>query len=307
MNGSSSTAGWYPDPGGSGQLRFWDGVRWGSDLRPPGSVSAGPTPAGTHRRSDRRGTTAVVIALVALLVVVAVVLAVIRPWDRSTEITAPPPTPTISAGNDGEPTPSATPTGAPETSTPSDDSTDAGTVACAFVADTRQSYPSDGRVHGGGLSFAAITDWSAPSDDPLAWADDDAAQRTDPVPGWFNFIAVGALRAEDGFPTSVKGAARAATQCMVTSSGWYPDPTKVEVKTDQAMKVSGQSAYTVTTDVYEPPEVTDDPAILGDRITVVIVDTGTPGQLGIFVYTASLGRQEILDATATAMTTLSVD
>ena len=315
MNASGPPPGWYPDPGGSGQLRYWDGTRWGADLRPAGSVPPGPSstdPSLNHspRSGDRRRTAAVVIGLTALLVVVAVVLAVIRPWDRSTEITAPPPTPTISAGNDSDPTPTPTPSGSPTpeaTPTPSDDSTDSGSVACPFVEDVRQAYPSDGRVHGGGLSFGEITGWSAPSDGALAWADDDASQRTYPSTGWFNFASVGALRAEDGFPPAVKGAARAATQCMVTSSGWYPDPTKIDVVTDQAMKVSGHSAYTVTTDVYEPPEVTDDPAILGDRVTVVIVDTDTPGRLGIFVYTASLGRQEILDATATAMKSLSVD
>lgn len=315
MNGSGPSAGWYPDPGGSGQLRHWDGARWGSDLRPAGSIPSGPSVPGPNppnRPPGRRGAVAVVIGVVTLVVVVAVVavvLVVVRPWDRSTEITEPPPTPTISAGNDGDPTPTPTPTGSPTpqtTPTPSDDSTDAGPVACPVVNDVRGAYPADGRVHGGGLSFTEIPGWSRPTNGPLDWADDDASQRTFPSPGWFNFVAVGALLARDGFPTSVKAAARSASQCMVTSSGWYPSPTKVEVVTDQATTVSGRSAHVVSTDVYEPPEVTDDPAILGDRVTVVVVDTGTPGRLGVFVYTASLGRQEILDATAAATKTLRV-
>jgi hypothetical protein len=28
-------AGWYPDPGGSGGLRLWDGRTWTAQLRPP--------------------------------------------------------------------------------------------------------------------------------------------------------------------------------------------------------------------------------------------------------------------------------
>jgi hypothetical protein len=31
---ASPPAGWYPDPDGSGQLRYWDGGAWTNDLRP---------------------------------------------------------------------------------------------------------------------------------------------------------------------------------------------------------------------------------------------------------------------------------
>ncbi len=36
MDSNSQQAGWYPDPAGSGNERYWDGSNWGTDTRPPG-------------------------------------------------------------------------------------------------------------------------------------------------------------------------------------------------------------------------------------------------------------------------------
>lgn len=32
--GGSPAAGWYPEPGAAGTLRYWDGTRWTEDRRP---------------------------------------------------------------------------------------------------------------------------------------------------------------------------------------------------------------------------------------------------------------------------------
>jgi hypothetical protein len=72
--------GWYPDPGGSGQSRFWNGSEWTHDLRPAqptGSPGADPTRAVAEERSaGDRARTALIVgagAQIVLYVVMAFV------------------------------------------------------------------------------------------------------------------------------------------------------------------------------------------------------------------------------------------
>ncbi len=57
----AAAAGWYPDPGGSASLRYWDGTRWTDAL------SAAVPPAGRHAARDDTRTWALVAHLSALL------------------------------------------------------------------------------------------------------------------------------------------------------------------------------------------------------------------------------------------------
>jgi hypothetical protein len=41
---STPAAGWYPDPGGSGRQRYWDGTAWTQHLRPPEAAAAADVP-----------------------------------------------------------------------------------------------------------------------------------------------------------------------------------------------------------------------------------------------------------------------
>lgn len=61
-------AGWYPDPAGSGQQRYFDGSTWTANYAPPaGATMAGPPPKKSNRGKIILG---VVGAVVVLLVVV---------------------------------------------------------------------------------------------------------------------------------------------------------------------------------------------------------------------------------------------
>jgi Protein of unknown function (DUF2510) len=46
-SGSTTPAGWYPDPAGSANLRWWDGSTWTAHLAPPPTPAPAPAPAPT--------------------------------------------------------------------------------------------------------------------------------------------------------------------------------------------------------------------------------------------------------------------
>ena len=48
MNALPPPPGWYPDPGGAGGQRWWDGTRWTEHVSAPGV--ARPVPANPVRR-----------------------------------------------------------------------------------------------------------------------------------------------------------------------------------------------------------------------------------------------------------------
>ena len=57
----AAASGWYPDPAGSGSLRFWDGTRWTE------AISSAVPPAGPHNARDDTRSWALAAHLSALL------------------------------------------------------------------------------------------------------------------------------------------------------------------------------------------------------------------------------------------------
>src|SRR3954468_13297307 len=69
-------AGWYPDPSGSGQQRYWDGQQWAAPVQAPVAVQPQPgyyqpvaAPAAAKKQFWKRGwfiTLAVIVLLIAI-------------------------------------------------------------------------------------------------------------------------------------------------------------------------------------------------------------------------------------------------
>jgi len=302
--------GWYPDPGGGGQFRYWDGTSWSARTSPT-ETAAGPSPGtdpGRPRRS--RSGPAATIGLVSLLIVVVLVtLFVLRPWDRGLEITGDPPTPTVSAWDDGAsptPTPTFTRRTAPSPSDqPSGSDTSHGTVACPHGDPAaRAAHPSDGRIHGGGLSFAAIPGWATGDQAAgMSFAYDVDTQEFHLGADWFALSAVGALRTSDGFSTP-KQAADAITRCAA-SSYWYADLTRTDPVHSRAVRIDGHQGWSQRTRVFV--DRADLPQIKGDQLEVTVVDVGEPDYLAVYLGQATIDDAYTTNAMQAAVASLQVD
>lgn len=299
--------GWYPDPGGSGQFRYWDGRSWSPQLSPhpsaPPPGQTGPTP----QRGRRRGAAGAVIGLVAVLVAAAVVvLLVVRPWSGVKDITDNPPVNTVSPGDDGasptptpSPTPSPTPTPTPSAKTPQ------GRVACPEGDPyARDQHPTDDRTHGGGLSFATLPDWDVdPQVGGLSFAYDVSSNAYQVADSWFALSAVGALRIADGFDDP-QHSATAVVQCISTTS-FYENLRSIEPVHSKAVTVDGHPGWSIRAKFL--CDVEGHPEIKGDLVDVIVVDVDGGESLGLYLGTATIDDRTTTAAMEAAITSLQVD
>lgn len=319
-----STPGWYPDPAGApNRFRYWDGQAWSPETTDqPGAAPLGSGGGGGQRpgrqqgrgRDGRRlGPVILVIAFAVALVVAGVLvfrgLFATRPivdpgplpsstvsgWDDSSPTAEPEtPTPTPSAPS---PSPSPTPTPSPEPSS------DEPVQPCPQGRPTvRQDHPSDGRVHGGGLSFPRVSGWDSTSGSGFSWAYDVGAQRKLLEPEWQASLAVGALFTGDGFDEP-RRAAELVMQCMITS-GFYDQTAERENVWSKAVTVDGRPGWSIRSEVR-----IDDPQIEaeGDTVDVIVVDTGSPESLAMFVGAVSIGDSGLLTTLNSTIDTLRVE
>ena len=274
--------GWFPDPDGThGRSRFWDGSHWTAQTAQTASIAS--TRADEHHgpRSRHRGRTTVAIVLLALAVLTLGVVVLVRTSGRgSTEITEPPPAPTISAGDDGaspssSPSPTAT---APSTTSPTavrPDPSGSRPERCdERVPDQLPAPATDGRIHGGPLSFPAadLPGWSGPISETRIPYGRDTAQLylvdRNETRGWQSSATVGVTAFPD-YPGS-KDAANTILQCVVTSSLYL----------SMTVEISSTSAKSITVDGVAATRVDavidfDDPSLKtkGSRLWIIVVDT----------------------------------
>ncbi len=289
-----SLPGWYPDPARTpGRFRYWDGHTWSpvtttNPADPPPSPPSAPAEP-RRRRGPLIGVLAV--ALVLIIVAVFVVRAVIIGGAGVTE--DPLPASTVSGFDDRSPTPTPTPTPPPSdspTPTPSSASRPP-LVACPVgEPDARQTYPADGRIHGGDLSFPAQPDWDLSRlSTGLSWAYDVNGQELRIQPDWFAMFAVGALSVVDGFEHPEQ-AAEAVMQCTATSN-FYEGFTGRKDLHAKAMTVSGRPAWSVRAEIYVD---TDRTTLPGDVVDVVVVDLGGPESLAMFWGAVPIGDEDLI-------------
>ena len=297
-----SLPGWYPDPAGTpNRFRYWDGRTWSSDTTDDpaaGPIGAGGGGgAGSPPGQDRRGRLGPLIAALAVLVVLVLIgVLVVRGLFADRPIVDPGPLPssTVSGWDDSSPTTDPeTPTPTPSASqpTPTPTSTPTPTEAqplqpCPEGRPTvRQDHPADGRIHGGGLSFPEVKGWRDNSGSAYSWAYDVGAQnKVVESPSWYADLAVGALFTGDGFDEP-RRSAELVMQCVITS-GLYPYFTDRVNTWSKAVTVDGQPAWSIRADIeVDDPDLTTK----GDTVEVIVVDTGSPESLSMFIGAVNIG------------------
>lgn len=188
--------------------------------------------------------------------------------------------PTVSAWNE---TSSASPSDSP---TPSDPpaSTSGSAVPCPDTDPGSGGTVVGGRLQSGGLSAATIDSWEPPADRfYLAGVTDMISQQKQIAPAWESSSAVGAVSTTDFANPQL--AARGLTQCFA-SSGYYRNFKGLKTIQEEAVTIDGRSGYRISTEVYVDGY---GPDITGDVIDVIVVDTGIPGTLGVYISSVTIG------------------
>ena len=288
---AGSLTGWYPDPGGArGRYRYWNGTSWSAETTddPRQLPPADPGGAG-GRRSRRWG---LIIGVLTLVVIIVVTLSVII--TRGLPSAEPPlPTSTVVGGDDSSPTP--TPTPPPQSASPTPSSRTPATLVPCPVGDPalRLPHPTDDRVYGGNLSFAREPSFQAPEPESRISFGYDVAQQAlsvDNDPGWIAQLAVGQLRATDGFVQGAENTAQSFVECAITGNMYNPyDPTRND-RRSEPLTVDGRAGWVIETDITV---TTPGLPFAGDRTVFIVIADGE--DWGLFfgalpIGDAALGR-----------------
>lgn len=302
--------GWYPDPDGTpGRFRYWDGRQWSSETAqdPAAGAPTGAVPSGdpTHRaqRSRRPARAGWIIAAVLVLVTVVIASLVVRSLNshRDSAINDPdPPRPSVSGWDDSSPFPTASPPPTGDSATPP------GREACAAGAPSEhRSHPHDDRIHGGQLSIRQPDPPWRRNDSyaaGLSYAYDVSGAQEQVEPRWYALLAVGEVRAEDGF-TEPKQAADGIVQCMA-SSFYYRHFTGRKDLISKKFTLQGHTGWTIRTEIR-----VDEPDIeaTGDVVQVIVLDTDERGSLSVFAGGVPIDDRTRLKLLESVIADMTVD
>ncbi|NLE98997.1 MAG: DUF2510 domain-containing protein [Propionibacterium sp.] len=274
-----SQPGWYPDPEGGRDPRYWDGTRW-------------------LERAPRRHSRGLWFFLGGLAVVVVVVVALmispgglvagpstvdtrshrpsVQPWD---ELSATPEEPgdTVPGGAQPE--------------------------ECPSVGMPHSEVGADNRLHGGGLSIEAPDSprWvNQPTYMP--WMSEQNSMSREIVPGWVASIDVGAVRHEDGF-SSPRMAAQNMVSCMA-SSWMFQGFTHSETLVSEVFTIDGNDGWHIRENIYVTGWEHED--IAGDVLDVYVIDLGRDGELAVLVGCATIDHTASVNEVRSVLETLRV-
>jgi hypothetical protein len=269
------SSGWYPDPDGTpDRYRFWDGNSWSNETTDDPRRSGPAQPASRERHSSAIGLVLGVLAVVVVVLVAAVLILRARPITDDTLSSS---SSSASAWDDSAPCP----TGKPQ---------------------QRRSHPTDGWVHGGNLSFPDVRTFEPAGPEPrLSFAHDVAQQylSVNLSPGWIAQLAVGQLRAADGFNGSAKAVAEKLVRCTMNAGMYAPySPTRHDA-TSKSITISEKPGWLIETDIRV---IASGVPFLGDSTVFMVVQDGP--NWGMFFGAVPIGNAEleaVLTATVAAL------
>ncbi|MCC2593479.1 DUF2510 domain-containing protein [Tessaracoccus sp. OS52] len=276
-----SQPGWYPDPGGSGQPRYWDGRAWAPLPQEKGA-----------RGSSHKALYAVLAAIVGVGLVVALII--LRPWSPDPFAM---PTDTNSAKPTGSQWNEVEPTETPTSPQPTDG--EGRPVACPYVDEFDLTPQGDWYVSGD-MRFRAVPGW----DDGGGWTLDFASERSGQVDSvaatWVAITAIGQVSKED-FSSDPRTAAQQLSDCMSTSYYYSTLDHRETLEDEPFTTADGVSGWLIRQNFWNIP----DQPVIGDEIVVVVVDSGDPDSLTLFHSQAPIDDQRRKDLVAEALNSLS--
>ncbi|HEX7210069.1 MAG TPA: DUF2510 domain-containing protein [Propionibacteriaceae bacterium] len=302
---SEALPGWYPDPAGTpGRFRYWDGSHWSTttigDPRqlPPAErtqvVSPPPAEGGSAGKGSRKRRLAVIIGVLAVALT-TVVAAVVFGSGLPQITDASPATPAPSRLDESSPTPAATPTKSPSTSP-----TPQALVRCPKGDPTlRAPHPIDGRVYGGNLSFDQQPTFElAVIEQRFTFAYDVLQQQVmvSQNPAWIAQLAVGQLRAKDGFVNDPRNTVESLVQCVITGKMYRPYlPTRTDIRSE-SLSIDGRSGWLIDSEItVDRPDL----QVKGDHVIFLVVRDGK--DWGFFFGAVPIGNARLDAVLATTI------
>ena len=167
----------------------------------------------------------------------------------------------------------------------------------------RQPHPSDGRIHGGGLSFPKTAGFTPTEQQSyFSWAYDVGGQDRAVEEQWYSTYVVGALPTFDGFE-SPKQSAELVMDCTV-SSGLYDGFTGRTEVSSSSIVVDRRKGWAILSEVrVDNPGV----SVAGDTVVVIVIDTGSPESLAMFWACVPIGDNAALQQLETVAGQLQVE